>query len=405
MQSASSWSSYILFFIVFLSISPVPSSLIGIGANIIFLVLSAVFILRKKLLNLHFNKTFLILLIFIPLLAMPTVMYWGELGVVAFPIYFVFSFIVFSISSNKIILRFSEISTFFLLIVAVGAWIGFFYALLGGQSLFEIANPDGRKNAFYLTSFSNFSVGTFIRPSGIFDEPGTLSFVICFIAGLRHKFDQPKKVTWQLLLLGTITLSFAHFIYVIFHAFQDRNYLLSKKKTLISVISIICLVVASASATGSSEAEIFFSRFVVTDGKLSGDSRSDLFFAAVDKINSTNLLFGLDVNCVLRPKVCEAKGYEQFGETPAGIILLLGLFLSFPYFLIITWLFYSAIVFRNLVAVGLLLLLLQRPYVMNYGYSLLILLTVLNQKSRSRVVKNSENNSLYHHLNRMKLHN
>lgn len=389
MKRAEFWSPYILFFIVFLSISPVPGIVTGIGANITFLILSVIFIANKKLLNLHFNRKFAVFLILVPLLTLPTAIFWRESGVILFPIYFVFSFIIISISNRENISKFSEISTLFLLIVSTGAWIGFIYALLGGESLFSIENPDGRENAFFLTTFSNFYIGSFIRPSGIFDEPGSLSFIICFIAGLRHKLDQPKKATWQLLLLGIITLSIAHFIYVIFHALQDRSYLLSGKKTLISVISIICLLIATSFFAAGDEAEIFFSRFVVTDGKLTGDSRSDLFYSALDRIDSVNLFFGLDVDCIVKSKVCEGKGHGQFGETPAGIILLLGLFLSFPYFLILIWLLYSAILWRDFVATGLLLLLLQRPYVMNYGYSLLILIAVLDYGKKVSIVGSS----------------
>lgn len=377
MKRVEFWSSYILFTVVFLSISPVPKILTGISSNITFIILSVIFIANKKLFTLQFNKTFLILLPLVLLLTIPTAIFWREWMVILFPIYFIVSIIIISIASREDISKFSEISTLFLLIISTGAWVGFIYALQGGESLFSIENNDGRENAFFITTFSNFYIGSFIRPSGIFDEPGSLSFIICFIAGLRHNLDQPKKATWQLLLLGTITLSIAHFIYLIFHALQDRSYLLSGKKTLISVISIICLIVATAFSAAGDDAEMFFSRFVVTDGKLTGDSRTDLFYSALDRIDSVNLFFGLDVDCIAKSKVCEEKGHGQFGETPAGIILLLGIFLSFPYFLILIWLLCSAIVWRNFVAIGLLLLLLQRPYVMNYGYSLLILLAVL----------------------------
>lgn len=377
--------SYLLFFIVFLSISPVLSSLLGVGGNIFFLALCCLFILIKTSSISRFNRRLPVLVVLVFLCAMPATLFWVEPGILFFPIYFLFSIFVFFLSNNDEINIFCEISSFFLRVVLFGAWIGFFYALLGGASLFSIENPDGRENAFFLSTFSNFFVGSLIRPAGIFDEPGALSFVICFISALRHKCGMPKKITWQLLFLGLITLSFAHFVYMALHAFQDRRYLISKRKSLIYMFTPVFIIFILIPTFEVSDAEIFFSRFVVTDGRLVGDSRTDLFISALDRIDSKSLLFGVDADCVVRPKICESEGHEPFGETPAGIILMLGLFLSLPYFSMILLLFSSLIVERDFIALGLLLLLLQRPYVMAFGYSLLILLVVLHRDRNESV--------------------
>lgn len=384
---------YLLFLMVFLSISPVPGSLLGVGGNIFFASLFCLFVLIKTYLSSKFSYKLPVLIVLALFFALPTALFWGELGIVFLPIYFLFSLVVFFLSSSDEVNRFCEISSIFLRVVLVGAWIGFFYALLGGVSLFSIENPDGRENAFFLSTFSNFFVGSFIRPAGVFDEPGALSFVVCFISALRHKCGLSKKITWQLLLLGLITLSFAHFVYILFHALQDRYYIISKKKLLAYISAPVFLVFILSPTFESSDAEIFFSRFVVTDGRLVGDSRTDLFVSALDRIDFKSFFFGTDADCIVRPKICESNGHEPFGETPAGIILMLGLFLSSPYFYIMSLLLFSLIIERDFIALGLLLLLLQRPYVMVFGYSLLILLVVL-YRNRGRLTNSMPDNML-----------
>lgn len=393
MGTPQSRQPHLLFLMVFLSISPVPGSLLGVNGNIFFVSLFCFFVLTKTYLISQFPYKLPVLIALALLCALPTALFWGELGIVFLPIYFLFSLVAFSLSSSDEVNSFCEISSIFLKVVLVGAWIGFFYALLGGESFFSLENPDGRENAFFLSTFSNFFVGSFIRPAGVFDEPGALSFIVCFISALRHKCGLSKKITWQLLLLGLITLSFAHFVYIFFHALQDRYYFLSKKKFLAYIAAPVFLVFILSPTFESSDAEIFFSRFVVTDGRLVGDSRTDLFTSALDRIDSKSFFFGTDADCIVRPKICESKGHEPFGETPAGIILMLGLFLSLPYFYILALLLFSLIFRRDLIALGLLLLLLQRPYVMAFGYSLLILLVVLH-RPRSKLINSMPDNML-----------
>ena len=373
---------------VALSISPLPAAITGIGGNVVFLVgcflFLAYFLLRGGKL---YPKKFLLALLSVGA-TIPAIAYWREPGLALQSIYFVFSVLVLVTLNNQSVFRFSEIATKTLLAISIGAWIGFLYAFLGGKPLFAINNPDERLNEFFLTTFSNWSIGNLIRPAGLFDEPGALSFLICLVAALRSQLNQSKKTTWLLLSLGLITTSVAHVIYMACHAAHDRRLFLMKKKYLFAAILAGVALAANVDQPDSFETEIFLSRFVVEDGKLGGDSRTDLLTSALEKIDLRVFFFGLDSDCVLRPALCTMKGYGPFGETPAGIILLLGIFLSMPYFFVLIATLYIAIGRQGFVFIGIFLLLLQRPYVLTFGYSLLILIVVFGVRA-SRSIRHT----------------
>lgn len=358
------------------AISPLPASITGIGGNIWFLlgcVLSLAYFLSHTR-RYDFRKTPIALLSIG--VSLPAVAYWREPALALYSIYFVLSVLVFLAVDRSTLARFSSLASATLAVITIGAWIGFFYALLGGLPLFTIQNPDERLNDFYLTTFSNWSIGNLIRPAGLFDEPGTLSLLICLIAALRSRLNQSKKLTWILLGLGLVTTSVAHIIYMLFHAIEDRKWLFAKKKYAALAALAVVTAFANFDQPDSVESEVFLSRFVLEDGRLGGDSRSGLLTSALDRIDAEVFFFGLDSDCVLRPAVCAARGYGQFGETPAGIILLLGIFLSAPYFFVLGVTLFLAVWRRSFIFLGLFLLLLQRPYVLTFGYSLIILLVV-----------------------------
>ena len=371
-------SAGLMLLTIFLSVSPVVSSVSGVTGNYFFLLGCAILLAKPFSCFDMVGYRNAVLVLLIVLCAFPAAIYWGDPLIVFYPIYLLLSVLVCFFVSKKKIFLFSRMATWVLVFISIGAWIGVAYAFLGGVSNFSIENPDGRESYFYLSTFSNWTVGNFIRPSGVFDEPGALSFVICIISALRHKLRQPKNVTWALLFMGLVTTSIAHVVYMLFHALQDRKYLLSKG-WLLFVFLVPCVVALNFSYK-TDNSDVFFSRFEVVDGRLSGDSRSKIFYSAQEKIGTQELFFGIDGDCIVRPKLCENKGYDVFGETPAGVVLQFGVILSAPYFIILIWFLVSAINYRDFVCFGLFLILLQRPYVMSYGYSLLIVLVVLADK-------------------------
>lgn len=387
-SNKNSGLALILLITIFSSISPLPAAILGIGGNWIFIFGCIIFLVCFFCTGGHYPVKKISIAIVPIFFTLPSVIYWGELALIFFPIYLTVSILIVMVVSEGVVRKFSDMATKSLVVVVAGAWIGFFYALLGGDSLFSIENPDGRTNDFFLATFSNWYIGNLIRPAGVFDEPGTLSFVICFISALRGRLSQSRKITWLLLFLGLITTSLAHVIYMVFHGIADRESFI-RNKTVIVVVP--CVMIFSGflfagwvGSVDSKESEIFISRFLIEDGKIGGDTRSEMFFSALGKINSENLLFGVDGDCISRPAVCEAKGHE-FGETPAGMILLLGIFLAAPYFFVLI-LTASLLFSRNgFIFFGIFLILLQRPYVSLFGYSLLILLVIFSKTNKKYI--------------------
>jgi hypothetical protein len=129
---------------------------------------------------------------------------------------------------------------------------------------------------------------------------------------------------------------------------------------------------------------LLLAKFVVSDGRLVGDNRTDLFLNAASYINPSSFWFGIDAKCALGYVNCAEQRYGQYGENPLTLLMQWGLLISFPYYLGLLYLGVVAFLRRSLIPLGILLLLLQRPYTMSFGYALTILLTiaVLAQKIR-----------------------
>lgn len=240
--------------------------------------------------------------------------------------------------------------------------VGFLYAFSGGSALLSISNPDGRENALYLTTMTNFWVGNIIRPSFIYDEPGAFSFLVCATVALREVLGRRVRTSLVLILGGLITLSLTHLLVAaIFLATRIR-----RPRTLI----LITLAVAGVfiAVQQSEELEFVSARFDIEDGKLVGDNRSNQLENLAAIISPEILLFG-DVACHARPeRTCEEHG--DISSSPAtpvyrGGLLLLAAQLFVHGSLIIA--FFRRKTYR-FPALALSVLLLQRPYFEGFGY-------------------------------------
>ncbi len=300
------------------------------------------------------------------------IVYWLEPKLFLFQIYFFMAWISIFAMDDKDLNTFIKVASIFVLILLIGAVIGFLYTLGGGTEVFSIANEDTRSNGFYLTTFSNSYLGRIIRPSGIYDEPGALSFVICLVAALRKLRGFSNGFTWVILILGFFTLSIAHLIYVILHLFQDMRKWNLKSISIFILAGLMISLLISQSALWDVLSEYFFARLKFEDGQMAGDNRSALVVNSVNYLNANVFLFGLDVDCIVRPAICQQKGYNQFGDNPLGPLVWGGITLTFPYYLIVFWALIKGIKHVNFIYIGFFLLLLQRIDVMSYGYALLI---------------------------------
>ena len=151
-----------------------------------------------------------------------TALFWSDIRYMFANIFFIGVLFLLQFSTMQIINKAVDVASILLFIVVTGGVIGFVLAFLGTPALLEFSNPDGRPNRFFYTTLSNAVMGNIIRPSGIYDEPGALSLYICAIAAIRHMLGKNNILTWSLLLLGFVTLSLAHLIYVFFHFMAER---------------------------------------------------------------------------------------------------------------------------------------------------------------------------------------
>jgi hypothetical protein len=304
-------------------------------------------------------------------------LYWEDVRYLLSPLFLVFSLFLLQLADDRALDGFLTISTALMLVLLFGGVVGSFLALNGVQPLFDIPNGDGRPNYFFYTTFSNSWWGRIIRPSGVFDEPGAFSFMICGIAALRHLRGRDSRVTWLMLVMGFVTLSLAHLIYVLIHAMAEKL----RFRNLVGIVLTLLPLLLIAAYLGGGEVveKRLLGRVSLTEtGELVGDNRVWRMRNAAGHAEEhpRSLLFGASPSCRFDPIVC-AERFPMMGENPLSPLVMQGLFVSWPYYAALAVLFLAPLAGREyLVAFGVGALLLQRPFLLNLGYSLIGCLVV-----------------------------
>jgi hypothetical protein len=310
-----------------------------------------------------------------------TGLYWGSWMASLLPSLFGVSLLTAFVASNKELKKTVTIGSVILLVFLLGAWLAFVLQLFGVSSVGTFYSASGRAIEFYYLSLAIPIHTDFIRPSGIYDEPGAFSFVICVFALLRNFMNLDKRLTWSLLFLGFVTFSLAHLVYVFFHFLAERNILRSFKKIMI----VGCVFVAVLSTTGiwHNFEHYLLGRLALStnsDRIFVGDNRSSLLANAVTFLKNSEfkqLSFGTDLSCIEGTTEC-GKKIPGVGSNPLSPLVYRGILITWPYYL---YLFFSlgfGVVrreFMPLFAIGLLFM--QRPSVMSSGYSMLAALVLV----------------------------
>jgi hypothetical protein len=375
--SRSRLLAFVMVFYGLIMISPLFAHFSISGTALTFALLGAVLVLYGVD-ECAINRLYLVAgLAVFALLCVPGI-YWGDLRYPLSGIFLVFSLLLVQVADSRSIDWFITLATALMLVLLIGAVIGFILVLNGVSPIFDIANTDGRTNYFYYTTFSKIRWGNVIRPSGIYDEPGALSFMVCAIAAIRHLKGRDARITWLMLGMGFVTLSLAHLVYVLIHAMAERL----KTRNFIGIAATILPLVLLAVYFGGHEIveKRLLGRISLTEsGEIIGDNRSWRMVNAAKHIDSypQAMLFGADSSCRFDQDTC-IKKFPLMGENPLSPLVLHGIFVSWPYYLALV-LLVSAPLFGKqfLVSAGFGALLLQRPYIVGIGYSLITLLVVM----------------------------
>ena len=252
--------------------------------------------------------------------------------------------------------------------------IGLILVVIGIVDVYSI-HEYGSKNIYnYLFFFIKRDELTFlnIRPSGYYDEPGSLSFIVMFLLLINRKFHKNIKWEYLLLLLPLITTSLAHIItasiFCIFYYFKIRYF-----KSLIKVVFVIAIVSFYYQDFVKTEyGEYFDSKTIsrvinLSEGK--GDEGRNGGFELGPKIFKLNPLGS-------SPEFIKKKYPDFVNETIWAPILYYGLFGVGVYYLIFIYLSIDILKSRNKEAlfafVLVLINLLQRPNYMSPIFLILI---------------------------------
>ena len=352
------------------SISPIFPA-IGIRGGLIFLM-SIFFIFLFKLKYEKTNVMYILLILIVFFLSIIPAIKWLSLDRLFLPFYFLASLYVVSLLNRedfKIIISFL---TRIFVILLIGAWLGLVYKLNSGSELFSFPNADGRLNYFVPFTFSNSIWPGFIRPSGLFDEPGAFSFFICSLVTLRHIFGMNEFNSLKILLMGFVTFSLAHIIYT-------AIFLLSMKRGYINFFYIIIFLILFyflIQITGQYDLlyNVFLIRFTITDsGLFHGDNRSLAFLSAFYALKEFPelIIWGASDELMSNADLFNefyAHGNET-GANPLNLLLRLGIGSIF-YYSCLLYFFFKAITIKkqsfSLLGYGLMLM--QRDYLFVISY-------------------------------------
>lgn len=364
----------VMVFYSFILISPIVYN-IGLKGSYSSIIAIFIIFISTVAFNKKIKVWFLTLFSIVFVLSLISSWYWQNLIYGLFPISLVAAAFVLQSAKEKDILIFANLATYVILIQLVGAAFGYFLAYYGVSPLFTFKNPDGREAYFFYSTFTNVYYAGFIRPSGIYDEPGTLSMLVCCVATLRHALKMDKKITWIMLILGIVTSSLALFVYIIFHLASEKYN--SKKGLTLALVSLalLSLVLSVSNVPGKIIDKVSGRLEVSSSGTIEGDNRTWRLKNSLAALSNDNkvILFGIDPICTLNYNECK-KIYPQMGENPLSPISLRGLLLTWGYYVFIFILLATVVLGRhNLTYTGIALIFMQKPYVMNSGFSLLSL--------------------------------
>lgn len=357
-------------------VSPITAFFLG-GAVVptLFILAVVLMYLVSDLRKVNFTGT-LFPIFFIIVVSTITALYWQDYRIVGVPLFLCAAIVTAAISTNSDVYGFVDIASIFMLILCFGAIVSLIYVFLGGPPLASFPNPDGRLNYIFLGTISNSYWGPLIRPAGIFDEPGAFSFFICATVTMRRILEKDSRLSWALLILGMVTMSLAHIVFIFFYFLSDR--LSVRSMACLFILSFIGYLFIKQSFAYELFQQVFLSRFEIADnGLLKGDNRTGAFFAAADLLTNIKVfLWGISPESYFNPEdYFSSSGLPPIGSNPLSKLVRMGFVMSSIYYMVVFIFLGSFIRGKKYFAVvGFGLLLLQRDFVFVISYSLFVML-------------------------------
>lgn len=364
-----------LFFYCFLLFAPTVYALFpvaGLIANAVRLFIAAVltvYTLRQALVrgSVWVNRGLLLItFLFILLSLLPTAYYQTTYMLFNQFISFYLVYMFFLFYRKKHLLPVVNAATVFMFVMLGLSITGFVYAFLGGAPLMSGVTGEGRAYYLYLTTgaVDNGVFGNIIRPQGIYEEPGSFSFVICVLCFLRVLMKKSDRVTFAIMLLGNITFSMTHImIFALFILHLAVKYGLKKKFTLYVAAAAALMLLAYMPVSGPVN-ELLFGRFALSEatGHIVGGNRITFFKSSVEvvKTDSNVLLWGIPRN---EDGVSIMETVWIYDGNPLTPLLEFGIFIAWLYYFYLMFFAVCGLIDRKnfLIYLSVLLMLMQKP--------------------------------------------
>jgi len=362
----------LLFFILCISWSPLVPNLIYIANSYLYIIsiLSLIFF-NYYISNSNNRILFIFCIIYILIIYIISIFLsvysFGNL-LLPFPLSLLLAELI--IKNNKLLESLIFYTSIFAIISIICCIIGLIYGYLGIDPIYMMVNPDGRENLLYLTTFSNEINNNIIRASFIYDEPGALSFFLCFVVFMRILQRKNNFISEFILLGGMVTFSLMHFIICFL-------YVVIKKRRYIAPLLALYIFLYIFTDIDFSNIEFFTNRFKYEDGRFIGDNRSNQLTNFINLFDYKIFFLG-NYECFNSKDFCSSIN----GDITSNIFSPMygsGIMGALTQIICIGSLAYSLVKKSDyFVCFSMILILLQRPFFSGIGYSLMILLIIFN---------------------------
>ncbi|WP_210447998.1 hypothetical protein [Vibrio crassostreae] len=376
--STTKFTMFLLIFAVAISWSQPFGYLTQIKGNVWF-CFSLFFILARHLLfysKVNVNSIFMVLIFFISTLS---------LGTFKESLIFLKSFSLILLSSLTFCLLkpsrqdcvyIFKYLTIFSYISLACSILSFVYAYMGGESSYSFPLLDGRISYFHIASFSNVWDGNIIRPGFIYDEPGAYSFFLCFVCFGRLLLNMDNKHSFFILFLGCITLSVMHFIVLVSFVLIS----LTSRQRGVAILLISSFLIFYF-VSGQVFLDHLLDRFSLSSEAMFDNNRVKQVLSFITLVNEKPEVIYTGYDNLFGNEKMLWHTYGDMGASPITPILqfgLMGLIVQFFVFTMLLRSFFKKVWVKNEIFVSLLmcLMLLQRPFYLGAGYSLMVVMVI-----------------------------